>query len=219
MQFCGYYNRVSILRLKDKSEVSKMFKFVIDRQELVEDKKPMFGIFATNPSLLTVLPGLKPILKRFIGKVEDLVPKKQSSTTRSSEKMSSKKVHSSSSSSSSVSKATIPTAEDLGGRYIKWAKKQVENLNKDIDPEELRKSFKIQSTTNNSFVFICLQAKCHEKLMLHFVDRTSSVNMSNIHRHITPKFTTSVTTSISFSKAKICTKVTPENNNNLTPID
>ena len=46
-----------------------MFRFVIDRQELVDDKKSMFGIFAKNPSLLTVLPGLEPVLKRFIANV------------------------------------------------------------------------------------------------------------------------------------------------------
>ena len=54
-----------------------MFKFVIDRQELVDDKKSMFGIFTKNSSLLTILvPGLKPVLKRFIAKVEDIIPKK-----------------------------------------------------------------------------------------------------------------------------------------------
>ena len=69
IQFNGYFCRESILKLKDQNEVSEMFRFVIDRQELVDDKKSMFGIFAKNPSLLTVLPGLEPVLKRFIANV------------------------------------------------------------------------------------------------------------------------------------------------------
>ena len=187
MQFCGYYNRESILRLKDKGEQAKMFKFIADRQELVEDKKSTFGVFAAKPSLLTILPGLEPILKRFIAKVEDIIPKKQSSNARSTEKMS-KKVDQqppSSSSSSSASDVTMPTVEVLVERLIKWLNKQIDKLQKDIGPEEVRHSFRIQSTANNSYVFTCLQTGCHRKFMLYFVKSSVSVKMSNVQRHIT----------------------------------
>ena len=73
-KFAGYVNRESILRLKCDKEVSLMFKYVADRSKLVKDKEAMFGIFELDPSLLAISPGLKPTFKRFISKVENLVP-------------------------------------------------------------------------------------------------------------------------------------------------
>ena len=65
MKFSGYVNRASILRLKCENEVALMFKFAADRQELVEDKKSMFGIYALNLKLLAISPGLKVTFKHF----------------------------------------------------------------------------------------------------------------------------------------------------------
>lgn len=214
-----------------------MFKFVIDRQELVDDKKSMFGIFTKNPSLLTILPGLEPVLKRFIGKVEDIIPKK-SIGTRSSEKMSVRKREqpnsSSSSNTSNALNTEIPTVEDLEERFMKWAKKQVQTKNKDIDDEELRKSFKIKATSNKSFEFTCLQVNCYLPFVLKYLDksedtnRTSKINMGNIHRHITStcwlsekkstlKFKSSSSAkSTNFFKSKVSLTETKSNNEGLT---
>ena len=74
MKFSGYINRASILRLKCEKEVDLMVKFVADRQELVEDKKSMFGIYAPNVKLSAISPGLKTTFKHFITKVEELIP-------------------------------------------------------------------------------------------------------------------------------------------------
>ena len=59
MKFAGYVNRVSIIRLKSDTEVSSMFKYVLDRIKLVQDRKAMFDIFEPDPSLLAISPGLK----------------------------------------------------------------------------------------------------------------------------------------------------------------
>ena len=64
------------MKLKNREEIKKMFQFVIDNQELIENKDSYFGVFARNPKLLYVLPGLEQIFKTFISEVEALVPKR-----------------------------------------------------------------------------------------------------------------------------------------------
>ena len=75
MKFGGYVNRYMIIKLKDPSEIKKMFDYVTERVELVDDKKAMFGIFERNLSLLSIPPGTQGNLERFIDKVDKLLPK------------------------------------------------------------------------------------------------------------------------------------------------
>ena len=65
-----------------------MLKLVAALQEVLPDDemKKIFGIFVTIPSLVSILPGLEPVSKRFILSVENLVPKKNSGDVKSNEK-------------------------------------------------------------------------------------------------------------------------------------
>ena len=78
LKFCGYQSRETIVKLRDKDEVKKMFTFAATYCDLIDknNRRKTFGIFARNPQTVTVLPGLKPVLKRFITAVENLIPKK-----------------------------------------------------------------------------------------------------------------------------------------------
>ena len=191
MKFSGYINRASILRLKCEKEVDLMFKFVADRQELVEDKKSMFGIYAPNVKLLAISPGLKTTFKHFIVKVEELIPNlsKRAKRTALSDPESSSKSKANtirSTSGESLSKEVkLTTVKDLEQRLLKWISKEVVKRNKDVSEEEQRKSFKLKATGSNSFLFTCLQSNCREPCVLRYADKSSSVNMYNAHRHIT----------------------------------
>ena len=68
MIFCGYKIPEAITKLNDPKELNKMFKTVIELQELVPDhgKDEMFGIFRRNPSLLKILPGIEIEFKNFV---------------------------------------------------------------------------------------------------------------------------------------------------------
>ena len=60
MEFAGYQTRESVIRLKHPEELQKMFNFVIELYDVIEDKKGCFGIFASKTEKLRVLPGLEP---------------------------------------------------------------------------------------------------------------------------------------------------------------
>ena len=177
MNFCGYCNRASILKLKDKDEFKKMFKFVVDRQELVSDKNKMFGIFASNPALLTILPGLEPTFKRFLSKVEEIIPKTKVTVNASSKPVKERKT----TDISSTSKT--PSNDELSDRLTSWVlKKASENNKKELTNESVKQLFKIESLDENKFKFTCKQSGCSENILLHL--QNGRVSMSNIHRHL-----------------------------------
>ena len=133
---------------------------------------------------------------------------------------------SSSSNTSNASNIEIPTVEDLEDRFLKWAKKQAQIKNKDINDEELRKSFKIKATSNKSFEFTCLKVNCNLPFVLKFLDN-SKVNMGNIHRHITStcwlsekkstlKSKSSSAKPTNFCKSKVSLTETKSSNEGLT---
>ena len=49
MEFCGYQSREAIICLKHPDEVTKMFDFVKEMTDVIDDKPAMFGIFASKP--------------------------------------------------------------------------------------------------------------------------------------------------------------------------
>ena len=90
MKFCGYLNGNSILKLKNESEVQKMFEYVVKMAELIHDKQAIFGIFAPKPTLLSEMgmpPGTWSTFERFLDRVDKLLPKpvklKSRKTTKS----------------------------------------------------------------------------------------------------------------------------------------
>ena len=139
MKFAGYVNRESILRLKCDKEVSLMFKYVADRSK---DKEAMFGIFELDPSLLAISPGLKPTFKRFISKVENLVPNRSkerptkwpASCDRRPSLEAKRKSMGASKLLSDDDK--VMTVADLEKRFLKWLSHEVEKKGKNGRPRE-----------------------------------------------------------------------------------
>lgn len=59
MKFSGYETIDSVLKLKSKDEIEKMFSFVKTMADVVEEKDAMFGIFSKCPEKVMLLPGLE----------------------------------------------------------------------------------------------------------------------------------------------------------------
>ena len=155
------------MKLKDREEIKKMFQFVIDNQELIEDKDSYFGIFARNPKLLSILPGLDPIFKTFISKVESLVPQKSQNITiqkpackRKCVELDIKKTH--------VPPKVKPKVEVVTEAMKKWLKKKLMSKNLPEKDDYVNNSFTIKDTPKNNFIFTCKQVKCHEKVTISF---------------------------------------------------
>ena len=206
MKFAGYVNRESILRLKCDKEVSLM-KYVADRSKLVKDKEAMFGIFELDPSLLAISPGLKPTFKRFISKVENLVPnrskerpaKRPASCDRRPSLEAKRK---STGASKLLSDDDMMTVADLEKRFLKWLSHEVEKKGKNVSKEDQEKSFQLKATEGNDFQFICLQINCFEACTLKYCKTSNSVNMSSAYRHITNTCWLSPKRSPSFKRPK-----------------
>ena len=186
MKFAGYVNRASILRLKCDTELTSMFKYVADRSKLVKDKEAMFGVFEIDPSLLAIHPGLKPTFKRFLNKVENLVPKRKKPASCDQELSAKKKKVSkaASSSNTTTNESKVAIVEGLTNRFLKWATKEAEKRGKTVSEEDLKKSFQIKPTESKDFKFFCLQNNCYEDVVLKYVDSNNSINMASAHRHV-----------------------------------
>ena len=59
IKFSGYETIDSVLKLKSKDEIEKMFSFVKTMADIVEEKDAMFGIFSKCPEKVMLLPGLE----------------------------------------------------------------------------------------------------------------------------------------------------------------
>ena len=59
MKFSDYETIDSILKLKSKDEIEKMFSFVKTMAHVVEEKDAKFGIFSKCPKKVVLLPGLE----------------------------------------------------------------------------------------------------------------------------------------------------------------
>ena len=72
MEFCGYQSKEAILRLKNADELQKMFKLAKDMADVItdEEKKKVFGIFASKPEKVKMLPGLEITFKQFLWSFE-----------------------------------------------------------------------------------------------------------------------------------------------------
>lgn len=189
MKFCGYDNRESILRLKCEKEVSKMFKFVVDREKLVTNKEEMFGIFAADVTLLTILPGFKPTFKRFLTKVENLVPNRTTKSKRNGQSPSEIPIKKKSRTSVLALERLTPNdkiikVEELIERFKKWLSKEVQKKCKRVSIDDQEKSFSLKSTDSNSFSWMCLQNGCFETVTLTYSSRTKSVSMYSAQRHV-----------------------------------
>ena len=88
MKRMGFKCRDAILRLKNDELLQKMFTEVQELEGLIptHERQSLFGIFEKNPSLLRVLPGIRPGFDRFLKKVEELIPKVTTQTSSKRQK-------------------------------------------------------------------------------------------------------------------------------------
>ena len=68
--YSGYETYESIITLTEQTEVDAMISFIKDTSDIIDEKEEMFSIFSQHPQKLMILPGLKPILSKFIEKVK-----------------------------------------------------------------------------------------------------------------------------------------------------
>ena len=89
--YSGYESIDSIMNLKNDCELTEAISFVKDMSELMDEneKKANFGIFSKQPEKLKVIPGLKPVVLRFIESVEKIT--KAESTVKFHQNATSKK--------------------------------------------------------------------------------------------------------------------------------
>ena len=78
IQFSGFEDVDSVLRLKRPEEVTKMFNFVIEMIDIIPNKEEMFRIFAAKPEKVRITPGLQGPFQKFLAEVEKLKPKEKS---------------------------------------------------------------------------------------------------------------------------------------------
>ena len=72
--YSGYETFDSIIKLNDDSKLTEPISFVKEMSEIMDEneKRENFGIFANHPDKLRIIPGLKPVISRFIESVEKL---------------------------------------------------------------------------------------------------------------------------------------------------
>ena len=70
--FSGYQTIDAVIKLESEEEVKRMFDFVVKIKDVVEDQEKMFGIFASKPENIVIIPGLKPVFAKLIQVAKDL---------------------------------------------------------------------------------------------------------------------------------------------------
>ena len=168
MIFCGYESITSIMKLESEEERKKMFQFVVMMKDAVGDPKKMFGIFASVPEKVMVLPGLVPVFDEFIQNVKKLkstVTPIQLGTERSK----TQKIR--------VNKVVVIsniTAEDVVKQMEVWFRKQ-----------KVTQKFNVTSIAGtNSFQYTCLECKWKKLIP---VDANGKTFLSNVQRHYRSK--------------------------------
>ena len=125
----------------------------------------MFGIFMKNPSLLKILPGVMPGFKRFLKKVDDLLPKedgnKPSSKRRKSVKLqdlseSDLTISNSESGTKSQVVEKELTVKDMMERFEKWFKKELPSRSPKTSVQDAMNRFTLKKNPNSSYTFKCI---------------------------------------------------------------
>ena len=209
MKFCGYLTRNSILKLKNESEVQKMFEYVVKMAELIPDKQAMFGIFAPKPTLLSEMgmpPGTWSTFERFLDRVDKLLPKPvklKSRKTTKSPSVSSTAPRTANRQPSAQTEHPTATIESVKERFEKWFRDELKNVPRiKTTVEEAMKTFTLTENPNGGFTWRC-QNKSHAPQILQKSTINGNVPISNATRHLkntcwmnaTPNIRTNTTTS------------------------
>ena len=165
MEFCGYSDVDSVLRLREPEERNKMFDFMRDMAETMgdEDKKKLFGIFWKIPHKVRMLPGVEHRFNQFLKEVEIL----KNPIKQSKQKNKQQRDHpdgTQSSTQNSYKKTTNPVSADtLTFQLKKWMNKR-----------GCTAEFSIINS-GSSFKLSC--EVCNHSLVL------SNGTLTNAHRH------------------------------------
>ena len=164
--------------------------------DIIDEKEEIFGIFSQHPQKLMILPGLKPILSKFIGKFETLkAPSRITCHTPMVKNTSTnKKREISEACEDSLSRDTIETLIQKLCAWLKSHKNFEKNfafLNEKMQEPGLiienTFSLVISSNTSNSPGGITFTSKvCKKSVKLQF-KVTGSLILSNTHNHISAR--------------------------------
>ena len=217
MKFCGYLNRYTIVKLKNSAEIQKMFDYVVSKAELVEDKKAMFGIFARNPSLLSIPPGTQAILERYLDKIDRLLPKRSRSKSKLQKAARSKDAPNTTQKENVKPTTTVDTLKE---RLEKWFADELPMLPSiNMTIEQAMGTFTLAENPNGGFTWRC-QDKSHLPQILQKSKETGKVTISNATRHLMKscwmstkpapsKPTTPATPKMQIGISSFCTKTSP----------
>ena len=181
MKFCGYLNRYTIVKLKNSAEIQKMFDYVVSKAELVEDKKAMFGIFARNPSLLSIPPGTQDILERFLDKVDGLLPKPSKSKSKLQKAARSKDTPNTTQKENVKPTTTVDTLKERLEKWLADGLPKLPSINMTVD--QVMGTFTLTENPNGGFTWRC-QDKSHLPQILQKSKETGKVTISNATRHL-----------------------------------
>ena len=165
MKFSGYDEIDSVLQLKEDEERKKMFDFVKEMIDVVEDRDKTFGIFATVPDKVRVLPGLEKKFEDFLNAVEKLRnPKK------TVEKGNRKRPNDKEKPKQAVVKPEknprTETSDTLKHQMNQWLKKK-----------NMIKGFKFSTNSSGNFVFVC------EECGIEKISSSGKIACSNAQKH------------------------------------
>jgi len=160
MEFCGYQSSEAIVRLKNPDEMQKMFDFVKEMTDIIDDKQEMFGIFAPKPEKVRVLPGLEVTFKKFITSVES--HRTTGAITPVAASNSKKRKRS----------GVVTTSEDIMSQMMEWCSKR------GFEGED---KFKIEKNALGVFEFTCVVCK----MRINLTENKNCVSLLIPQKHVT----------------------------------
>ena len=185
MKWSLYGTRNSITTLRDEAEVKRMLQYVIDQEELFEDKEreAMFGRFVKKPHLLSIPPGLYADFKYFLKAVDDLIkPPKKKITTSKRETPQKDEVL-------SKKQKRKPTAEDVTNLARKYILKEAHSAFKNgltkirLTEEMIDNAFTIAPSGHN-YKFQCNKVGCKKVTAIPYDSQSNNAILSNQYRHL-----------------------------------
>ena len=164
MKFCGYDEVDSVLLLREEDERTKMFDFIKEMVDIVDDKEKTFGIFATVPEKVRILPGVERKFEDFLDEVQKLKnpvrkvgkENRKRKNTDPETKKSNKKTE---------KQPRTETVESLTFQMDKWLLKK-----------KMSKAFHISSSDDGNFVFNCDECGSEKKLPKDVSGKSSCSN-------------------------------------------
>ena len=136
-------------------------------KDVVEDKAKIFGMFASKPENIVILPGPKPVFEKFVQGVKNLKNPKKKSHLKPKNKTIMKAKEKAAQNEKVIK---IPTIEDLTLQMKSWMSKQ-----------SIQKPFAFENTTNPStFLFICSNCKWKNHVTSN---AKGTVCLSNVQKH------------------------------------